>query len=291
MFFCRFSQASSNRFAVVFSGLGGGLTRLTIQYGADVTLDSPHRLYDIMDACPHLMALSVLGCGVDPARRSKRYPERIKLDLITIAMHQWTTTSGKFSNIFQRLRLLSNTPTSRFLLLLAIDQSYPLLQQVLLSKHVSRYLPDIASIQYGNGLRVLELTGPQHDQRLNGGMLVRYLMNHCSTIESFGIGFGFDFSASNVLAAGARHPPSDLASSWTQSASMFRAFEWRPAIHHRHRTPIHATSSRPGSSVVPAWKSCCHWASIVLTIMAIAHPTDDSTDTCWADQYRTPGHD
>lgn len=176
------------------------MTQLTMDYGYSCTSETPYRLCDYLEACPNLAALSISNGGFDTSFVFSQYPKLKKLDLSNANVSMDEDTMYAFLRPLPQLRLLSIIPTPSSSILPAIQQACPLLQQLVFSNTLPRFLPDIGDIQDDDsGLRVLAVRDPGKRKRFRGDDMMRYVVEHSDTIESIDIGAGFEFSSSLLL--------------------------------------------------------------------------------------------
>lgn len=176
--------------------LGASLTQLTIDYGGWDKDGKPTQLCDYLDECPNLVALSISYDDFNPTSVSCTYPRLKKLDLIHVKMRMDMRT---FLRPLPQLQLLSIIPAPRSSILPDIDQSCPLLQQLLLAKHFYQNRPDISDIREDSRLRVVTVTDPGKRKKFKGDDMLRYIVKHRDTIERIDIESRFVFSVPSTI--------------------------------------------------------------------------------------------
>lgn len=204
----RFTQLTNETLLALLS-LNRALTYLNIQ--STMFRGWQHRLCDIMNACPNLMAISFSSYGLDMTGAAMEYPNIIKLHIDSFM------DKDTLSSILRRFPNLKCLRLGHVLysgVLTDIQQHCPLLQQLFVSAQYGGYA-DTATIVDGHekGLRVLHLSGGERRQLAVQGRnmdwkrrqvfsendVVRFIMQHSETLETITIDCEYGLAAPSTL--------------------------------------------------------------------------------------------
>lgn len=181
-----------NQFLTLLHALGASLTQLTVRYKYQYTRVTSYRLCDYLDRCQNLMALSIRRGHFESTPVSCQYPKLQKLDLIDCNLKM--DDMHAILRSVPQLQLLSIMPTPDSSIFQTIQQSCPLLQQLFFPTHSSLCLPDISDIQGHQGLHAVTVKKPGTSHEFKGNDLIKYIVQHCDSIESIDIGPRIHFS-------------------------------------------------------------------------------------------------
>ncbi|KAJ8652752.1 hypothetical protein O0I10_011634 [Lichtheimia ornata] len=177
------------------------LRHLNLEYQRNEIPTHRYRLCDILDACANLTSISMRCNDTNlPFLFTMHYPKIIKLDLWVTQFRFNKARIAPLLKPFPRLRSLRLRPSPGSDIFPAIQRYCPRLQQ-LFADCVCLHLPDLPKDQ-GKGLRVLCVAQGIGHAKFNEDALLRFMMQHSDTLETFITGSdGLDFMARRLLDA------------------------------------------------------------------------------------------
>lgn len=229
------------------------LRHISVEYQRNEIPKHRYRLCDILDACGNLTSISMLCNDIDLSSLSTmHYPKVIKLDLRTTQFKFNKHRIAPLLKPFPHLRSLRLRPSPGSDIFPVIQQYCPWLQQ-LFADCVCLHLPDLPKDQ-GKGIRVLCVAQGTNHAKFNEGDLLRFMIQHSGTLETFITGSkGLDYTTNRLL--------DDQQATTTT---------FNRLLHIRVPHPIHATKLNP------------------FLIWMIQHaPNLESIDTLWG-RYQQP---
>lgn len=179
---------------LVLHAWSSSLTDITIDYAPSLEPDLTmgYRIYDIFDACPHLVSLSISHGLFYAQFVSKKYPKLKKLELINTRAGMDSMSMWALLESFPQLRALRITPAPASGILRVIPQSCPSLTHVFLTSNTPSYPPNMLdTADSTTGLRMFMVSGRRHLATIKGSDLERYMVQHADTLETIDIDHGF----------------------------------------------------------------------------------------------------
>lgn len=175
------------------------LRHISVEYQRNEIPKHRYRLCDILDACANLTSISMLCNDTDLSSLSTmHYPKVIKLDLRATQFKFNKHRIAPLRKLFPHLRSLRLRPSPGSDIFPAIQQYCPWLQQ-LFADCVCLHLPDLPKDQ-GKGIRVLCVAQGIGHAKFNEGDLLRFMIQHSGTLETFITGSeGLDYITNRLL--------------------------------------------------------------------------------------------
>ena len=159
------------------------LEHLSIEYERNRIPKHFYRLCDILHTCANLTSLSILCKDTYLPDTSTQYPKITNLDLRTTQYKFNKNSSASLLKAFPRLRSLRLRPSPGSDIFPLIEQYCPWLQHLFLDC-VCLHLPDPPKHQR-KGIRILCVAQGIGHAEFKGDDLVRFLMQHADTLETF----------------------------------------------------------------------------------------------------------
>ncbi|KAI7874846.1 hypothetical protein K492DRAFT_174070 [Lichtheimia hyalospora FSU 10163] len=174
---------SSGHLLLALQNWSDTLEQLSIGYERNRLPKHLYRLCDILDACANLTSLSILCKDTYLPDASTQYPKITNLDLRTTQYKFNKNSTTSLLKSFPHLRSLRLRPSPGSDIFPLIEQYCPWLQHLFLDC-VCLHLPDPPKAQR-KGIRILCVAQGIGHAEVKGDDLVRFLMQHADTLETF----------------------------------------------------------------------------------------------------------